>query len=69
MPNPNSPFSSEYVQVSGTAVSGIPLVTGMASSETSTNPPTKSPFGPMEAERYGTGKPKRVVMRGKITSE
>lgn len=72
MPSQRSPFNDEYRQGSETSATqetevGAPVAgTGRTSTSLTEPPGTALVFEP---ERYGTGKPRRVVIRGKISRD
>jgi hypothetical protein len=78
MPDQQSPFKSEYSKGSQTtsrpgeeghrlpAAERTPGASQTASVETVILPPVDQLI---EAQRYGTGKPRRVVIRGRISRE
>lgn len=78
MPDPQSPFKSEYITGSQTTspaseagrrllpTEGMTAASQTASVETAILPPVDQLI---EAQRYGTGKPRRVLIRGRISRE
>jgi len=72
----SDPFSSEYASgnltstsVAATKFTGTKRdISGAATIDSSAGDAESSTFG-FEPERYGLGKPKRIVIRGKITRE
>jgi hypothetical protein len=78
MPNPQSPFKSDYSNGSqttsrpGDTGHSLPLA-GRAHAASQTDSVDTVILPPVdqliEIQRYGTGKPTRVVIRGRITRE
>lgn len=78
MPNPKSPFKSEYITGSQTAspaseaghrlhpTEGMTAASQTPSVETALLPPVDQLI---EAQHYGAGKPRRVLIRGRISRE
>lgn len=69
----SDPFNSEYVTTivtnSKTNVEALkPLTTQILQQKSNESMPDAISFG-FEASRYGLGKPKRIVIKGKITRE
>lgn len=78
MPDPQSPFKSEYVKGSQTTsppseaghrphpAEGPSAVSQTTSVDMQILPPVDKV---LEVQRYGTGKPRRVLIRGRISRE
>lgn len=78
MSDPQLPFKSEYITGSQTTspasevVHRLPATDGMAAGSQTASVGTEllPPVNQLiEVHRYGTGKPKRVVIRGRISRE
>jgi len=69
MPDPHHPFSTEYIERSHPTEADEGEAQQSLSHTVADQPTDSTPLEPVIETKYGTGKPRRVVIRGKISRE
>ena len=67
MPDPHTPFTTDYVESSPTSAPPAEMEKPALTTPFATDYGKSSSETPAEGKPYGTGKPHRIVIRGKIS--